>query len=124
MTGQPAKAAVDGYAEGYPGNAAREWSTNRGGAWSWLNLAFAAPTTVNRVVLYDRPNTSDQVLAGYLDFSDGTWVAVPALDNAGGPVTITFPARSVTSVRFSPSQVSATTGNIGLAEMQVWTPAG
>jgi hypothetical protein len=37
--------------------------------------------TLNRVVLHDRPSTSDQVTAGTLAFPDGSTVAVSALPN-------------------------------------------
>ena len=54
------------------------------------------PVTLDRVVLYDRPNLEDRVTAGALVFSDGSTVTVGSLSNSGGATTVTFPARSVT----------------------------
>ena len=77
--------------------------------------------TLNRVVLYDRPNANDQITAGTLTFSDGTTVPVPALDNAGKATTITFTARATTSLRLTVTTVSGTTTNVGLSELQAYT---
>ena len=81
--GQTAVKAVDGVVDGYPGDYSREWATKAGKAGSRLQLSWPGPVTVGSVVLFDRPNTSDQVTAGTLTFSDGSTAAVPALDNAG-----------------------------------------
>ena len=93
-TGQLASKAVDGIADGNPGDSTREWATVGGRAGSWIRLAWSAPYRVDRVVLYDRPNLDDQVVAGTLSFSDGSTVAVGALSNGGGPVEVRFAART------------------------------
>lgn len=116
-TGQTAAKAIDGVIDGYPGDYSREWATQGGKANSWLNLAWSSPVTINQVVLYDRPNAGDQVTGGTLKFSDGSTVAVPALDNAGGPTTVTFPTKTTSSLRFTVTSVSGITGNVGLAEI-------
>src|SRR5262249_48936706 len=61
---------------------------------------------------------------GTLTFSDGTRVSVGALDNAGAATTVTFTPRSITSVTFTVTAVSATTENIGLAEIEVYVSQG
>ena len=91
ISGQTAAKAVDGVIAGHPVDATREWATVGGRAGSYLNLGFPAAVTLNRVVLYDRPNASDQVTGGTLTFSDGTLVPVPALDNAGQATSISWP---------------------------------
>ena len=58
--------------------------------------------------------------AGALVFSDGSTVTVGSLSNSGGATTVTFPARSVTNVRFNISSVASTTHNVGLAEFEAW----
>ncbi len=118
--GQQGSKAVDGVVAGWPLAETNEWSSLQGKAGSWLQLTWSTPTAVDRIVLYDRPNTYDQILGGTLSFSDGSSVTVPALDNAGGPVTLTFPAKTVTSVRLTVNSVSSSTENIGLAEIEVW----
>jgi hypothetical protein len=120
--GQTAAKAVDGVIDGYPGDYTKEWATKSGRAGSWAQLAWAGPVTVNRVVLYDRPNTSDRVTGGTLTFSDGSTVSVPSLTNNGAAVTVSFTARATTSLRFTATGVSSSTTNVGLAEVQVWTP--
>jgi len=100
-----------------------EWATRGGKAGSWVTLTWPDVQHLGSVTLTDRPNISDQVLAGTLTFSDGTAVKVGALPNTGGSLTITFPARSVTSVKFTITKVSARTANVGLAEFAALTAA-
>src|SRR6478752_9893590 len=121
QSGQTAAKSVDGIVGGYPGDSTKEWATQGGKAGSWLRLTWATPVTINEVVLYDRPNSDDRVTAGRLTFADGTFVNVPALNNAGTAQTVTFSSRSTRSVRFSVSSVSTGTANIGLSEFEVWT---
>ncbi|MEU7909277.1 PIG-L family deacetylase [Actinoplanes sp. NPDC049118] len=116
---QQAAKAVDGYTAGagFPTN--REWATAGGRAGSWLKLKWLKPQSVGKVVLYDRSNGSDQVTGGKLTFSDGSSVVVPSLPNYGTPLTVTFTKRTVTEMTFTATKVSATTRNVGLAEIQV-----
>ncbi len=118
--GQTAVKAIDGIAGGFPGDHTVEWATAGGRAGSWLELAWAGPVQLNGVVLFDRPNPGDQVTGATLRFSDGSTVAVPVLDNSGKAVTVTFPARSTTSLRIELTSVSGTTVNVGLSEVQAW----
>ena len=121
---QEAIRAIDGVNDGYPGDFSKEWSTISGGAGSWIQLDWAAPVTINRIVLNDRPNSSDQIISATLTFSDGSQIAVGELDNGGADTVITFDHRSVTSVRLDITGVSGTTYNVGLAEFQAWTLGG
>jgi hypothetical protein len=120
--GQYAASAIDGVVDGYPGDYTKEWATQGGKAGSWLNLAWSSSQSVGKVVLYDRPNLDDQITAGTLTFSDGTTVAVPSLANDGSAVTVTFPSRSTTSLRLTVNSVSSSTLNVGLSEIQTYTP--
>jgi LmbE family N-acetylglucosaminyl deacetylase/chitodextrinase len=119
-TGQSAAKAIDGIADGNPGDSTREWATIGGRAGSWIRLAWSTPYRVDRVVLYDRPNLDDQVLSGTLSFGDGSTVTVGALSNGGGPVELRFAARTVSSLSFAVNSVSSTTLNVGLAEFRVY----
>jgi len=118
--GQQATKAVDGVVDGWPGDSTREWATNGERAGAWIRLSWSTPYVVDRVVLYDRPNSSDRVTGGTLTFSDGTTVSVTSLSNNGAAKTVTFTSRSVTSVTFTVTSVSATTQNVGLAEIEVY----
>ena len=123
-TSQLAVKAVDGVIAGYPADYTREWATDGGRAGSWLTLSWAAPMTIDRIVLYDRPNGNDQVTAGTLHFSDGSSLATGTLANGGTATTLTFSPRTVTSVQLTIDAVSANTLNIGLAEIQVYGAPG
>lgn len=124
--GQTLAKAVDGVAQGYPADYTKEWASVGGKAGCWIQLTWATPVSISKVVLYDRPNADDQVTDGTLTFSDGTSQAVGALTNTGltagmaAGVTVTFTPRTVTWVKFTMNKVSTTTHNIGLAEMEVW----
>ncbi len=118
--GQTAAKAIDGSPLGFPADYSREWVTVRQGTGAWIQLTWTSAVTLDRVVLYDRPNTSDQVTGGTLTFSNGTSVAVGALPNNGSGLSIPFTARSVTWVRFTVTSVRNSTSNVGLAEFEAW----
>ena len=69
--------------------------------------------------MYDRPNLNDQITGGNIQFSDGTSIPVGTLPNNGTAYTLTFTAKTVTSLQLNITSVSPTTSNIGLAEIQV-----
>jgi hypothetical protein len=116
---QTAAKAIDGTADGYPGDYTREWATNKQGAGAWLNLAWDRSYTVSSVTLHDRPNTADQIVSGTLSFNDGTSITIGPLDNYGAATTYSFAEKTVTSLMLTVSQTSGTTENIGLSEIEV-----
>jgi LmbE family N-acetylglucosaminyl deacetylase len=120
--GQQANNVIDGLIDGYPGDPTAEWSTTGQLAGAWVQLTWPTAQSVYRVVLHDRINPDDQVLAGTLRFSDGSTIAVGSLPNNGADLVITFASRSVTFVRF---EITGARGSsTGLAEMEVFaTPA-
>jgi hypothetical protein len=117
---QSAAKAVDGIIDGYPTNSAAEWASNRERAGAWLQLTWSVDQNINRIRLYDRPNTSDHITAATLLFSDGSSVAVGALPNNGALLEVTFAARTVRWVRLRVDAAAASTGRVGLAEIQVY----
>jgi LmbE family N-acetylglucosaminyl deacetylase len=119
-SGQVATKAVDGFALGDPLARAKEWATEGGTVGSWIQLDLPAPANVNGVVLFDRPNTLDQITGATLVFSDGSSVATGPLANNGSAKTIGFPARRTTSIRLVVTSVSPSTRNVGLAEIEVY----
>jgi len=123
-TTQVAAKVVDGSPLGWPVDYTHEWATAGGGVGSWLKLAWSSPVALDHVVLYDRPNSDDQVTASTLTFDDGTTVQVPPLPNDGAPQTVAFPApHTTTSILFTVTGVSATTQDVGLAEIEAWSAA-
>lgn len=129
-TGQTFAKAVDGVAQGYPADYTKEWASVGGKAGCWIQLTWAGPVSLSKVVLYDRPNASDQATAGTLTFSDGSTVPVGALTNTGptagtaAAVALSFSPRTVTWVKYTMTSVSTTTYNVGLAEIEAWGFAG
>jgi len=120
-TSQTANKAIDGVISGYPADYTKEWATTGGGAGSWLKLTWSSPVKVDHVVLYDRPNLNDQVTGSNITFSDGSTVSTGSLNNDGTGVTVSFPARTVTSLTFNVTAVSSSTANVGLSELQVFS---
>ncbi len=119
--GQPVTSAIDGIIDGFPGDASREWATAGEGAGAWLDLNWGSAYVVDRIVLYDRPNLSDQVTSATLTFSDGTrsTLTVGPLDNAGGVNVYTFAPKVTTSLIMTINSVLPGTNNAGLAEIEV-----
>jgi LmbE family N-acetylglucosaminyl deacetylase len=120
-TSQTAVKAVDGSALGYPDDYTREWATAGGGVGSWLKLSWSSPYVLSSVVLYDRPNTADQVTSATLTFSDGSTVSVGSLPNDGSPLVVSFAPRATSSLLLTITGVGSSTQNVGLAEIQAWS---
>lgn len=115
---QPGIRAVDGVVDGFPGDLQREWATVQQLAGAWIQLTWGSAQTVTRAVLHDRINTTDQILAGRLLFSDGSSINVGTLPDNGTGLTISFAARTVTWVRL---EVTNARGySTGLAEFEVF----
>ncbi|QIG39446.1 hypothetical protein G5T42_08090 [Microbacterium sp. 4R-513] len=94
-----------------------EWASN-GQVNPWIQLTWPSPKTIDSVVLFDRPNGSDNVRAGTLSFSDGSSIDVTGIDDGGAAKEVTFPPKSVTWVRFTVTGGSGS--NNGLSEIQTW----
>ena len=117
---QFATKSIDGFIDGYPGDYTREWASNGEKAGAWLNLSWPISETINQIVLYDRPNSDDQITAANLVFSDGTSIATDSLNNNGTATILNFSPKTITSVRLNITGTSSTTKNIGLSEIQVF----
>ncbi len=118
--GQLGTKAIDGGADGFPGDVTREWATNGQGVGAWIQLNWSVKTPIKQIILYDRPNGDDQITGGTLSFSDGSSVTVGALPNDGSGLAVTFLSKSITWVRFMVTQVSSTTASVGLAEFEAY----
>lgn len=119
-TGSLASKAIDGVVAGAPGNPSREWATVNQKT-GWIKLRWPTAQYVDKLLLYDRPNPTDQVTCGTLTFGDGSKVFVGMLDNgAAEPMRIDITPRQTTSVTLTIDRASASTQSTGLAEMQVF----
>jgi hypothetical protein len=121
-TSQVASAANDGCISGYPQNYLCEWVAQGQTKGAWLQLDWSSMQSVSRVVIWDRPNQADNILAGTLTFSDGSSVSfgAPANDGSEGLVVNLPSPKSSTSVRLTVTQTDSYSSNIGLAELQVY----
>lgn len=130
---QHATNVADGIVDGYrsdddivmKGNDRAEWaSTSVGKAASegqTLTMSWPEAHAVDKVVLYDRPNPNDQIVAATLTFSDSSTIDVGPLPNDGSPLEVLIdPPRSTTSLELLVVEVSGTTLLTGLAEMEVY----
>ncbi|GAA6005970.1 hypothetical protein JCM11491_004076 [Sporobolomyces phaffii] len=123
--GQGPYHAVDGWVDGYKedgsGNYEQEWASNGEKVGAWLNLVWNSPVTFNQLVLFDRPNLDDQVTAANITFSDGSFVPVGTLFNDGTATYLNLSSSvTTTSLHFAVTGVSASTGNVGLSEIEIF----
>jgi len=98
-------------------NANGEWASG-GEQTPYAQLTWNQTVKVNKIVLYDRPNSIEKINSGVLTFSDGSTINVSSLPDNGTAKEITFEPKDITSVRF---QVTNGVGpNVGLSEFQVF----
>ncbi len=110
--------AIDGVIDGYPGDYTKEWASLEESQGLWIELRWNTPQLIDRVYLYDRPNTNDHIRDGTLSFSDGSTIGVGALENDGSATIVTFTARSCTWLRFT--STGGVGANTGLSEIEVY----
>jgi LmbE family N-acetylglucosaminyl deacetylase len=128
---QAASNAIDGIIAGVPNplddglnytsfapSGGGEWVTNGQLAGAWIKLTWPSSVTTSEVILYGRPDGTDNVLSGTLTFSDGSSVPVGALPVGGAGYPITFPSKTITWMQFTVN--TAQGQNIGLAEIEVF----
>jgi hypothetical protein len=119
-TNQLAKNVIDEAVTGWPGDYTHEWATIGEGAGAWIQLNWNTTHQVNQVVLYDRPNSNDQITSATLTFSDGSSVTVGTLNNLGAAMVVNFAPVFTNWVRVTVDTVSGSTQNIGLSELDVF----
>lgn len=111
----------DGVVAGHPGPMEYEWISNGQQEGAWAKLIWDATQTIDRVLLYDRPNSEDQIYGGTLFFSDGSYSPFGKLENtAQVPYEVRFEPREITSLTAVINQVKPKSPNIGLAEIAVY----
>jgi LmbE family N-acetylglucosaminyl deacetylase len=118
-TNQLGLSAVDGVIGGYPICPSKEWSADGELNGAWIKLTWPRTYLINKVILYDRPNLSDQILKGTLTFSDGSSLKVNSLPNNGRGYIITFQPKLVSWIKFTID--NALGYNTGLAEFEVYS---
>ena len=116
--GQLASNAIDQVIDGYPGDYTKEWATSNETVGAWITLTWAESHSIGKIILYDRPNPTDNILGGTFEFSDGSSVNFGELPSDGSGFTVSFGARNCTWVKMTTT--SASGYNVGLAEIEVF----
>ena len=84
----------------------------------WVKLEWNTAQTINKIVIYDRPDSNTWATGGTLTFSDGSQLPVTGVPNDGSACVVTFSNKTITWVKFQISGSAA--GNVGLSEFQVF----
>ncbi|CAN5422538.1 hypothetical protein BH09PLA1_BH09PLA1_29940 [soil metagenome] len=122
--GYTAAGAIDGNASGYPHGKQFEWASEHEKTGAWITLEWKDAQTIDTILLYDRPNTTDHVTGGLITFDDGSTIEVGELPNDGSkPVELNFKPKTVRSLTFKVTEVSAETQNAGISEIAAFPPA-
>jgi LmbE family N-acetylglucosaminyl deacetylase len=96
-----------------------KWSPEKNDTNRTISLEFKKPLDITSVRLYDDFMLENQILSGVLTFTDGSSVAVGALNNCGSASVITFPTKKgIRSVNF---QIKEYKGTPGLTEFEIYT---
>ncbi|MEC0226278.1 immunoglobulin-like domain-containing protein [Paenibacillus alba] len=94
-----------------------EWAS-KGETKPWIKLEWPEAVKITKINMYDRPNIDENANGGLITFSDGSTMEVSNIDPGGKPTAFTFPAKTITSLKF---EISGGAGsNVGLAELEVF----
>ena len=97
-----------------------KWSPEENDTNKTITLEFKTPIDIASVRLYDDFRLENQIISGTLTFSDGSSVAVGALNNSGSETLISFPTKNeISFIRF---QIKEYKGSPGLTEFEVCSP--
>lgn len=80
------------------------------------------PITMDSIWLYDAPSLSDNILAGSIEFDNGTTIAIPALNRDGAPTKISFPELTTRGFHIHLTQTEGQAP--GLAEIEAYSSDG
>lgn len=86
--------------------------------YPWIQLDWDNRVTINKVILYDRPELNTHIAGGVLKFSDGTSVLVNQIPDDGSPKVVEFSPRHTDFVRFEVTDADGI--HVGLSEIEVY----
>lgn len=99
-----------------------QWASGTG-VGTTLTLTWSSAVKISQIVLYDRPNLSDQITGSKITFGNGQWVEIGALVNDGSATYVNLSTPVTTSsLVFTVLSISSSTGSAGLAEIEVYAP--
>lgn len=117
---QDASKAVDGVVDGWPNDFSKEWVTSGERVGAWLLLEWSEPHVIDRVVLHDRMNPSDNITNATLTIDDGAPIQSGPLPTDGAPREVKFAPTVARKLRIAISATTGGTQNAGLAEVKVY----
>ena len=118
LTNQLGIKAVDGFIDGYPHFPDHEWVAKGETAGAWIQLSWSQAYTINKIVLYGRPNLHDIITSATLSFSDGSSIHIDDLPDNGKGYEINFIAKTVEWIKFTVNTVVGE--STGLSEFEVY----
>lgn len=74
--------------------------------------------TINSICLYDNLDPHANILAGYIEFSDGSKIEFSELEKNGSPTTLTFPEKTISWMEIVVTDVEGETA--GLVEIEAF----
>lgn len=107
---------VDGKGEWVSEGVLTSWGEMR---FPWIELSWQKPQTVNRIILYDRANTYDNIAGGKLLFSDGSVIWVNQIPDDGTAKQLLFPSKKITWMKFIVTDGDGK--DLGLSEIEVFS---
>lgn len=110
---------IDGRGEWACEGVTTDWGYIR---FPWIQLTWQQPQTINKVVLYDRASLHENIAGGKLVFSDGSMIWVNQLPGDGVGKAISFPARTVSWIKFVVTD--GTGSDLGFSEIEVYPQPG
>lgn len=84
----------------------------------WIQLDWQQPQTINKILLFDRPNMDDHIAGGKLLFSDGSQLWVDQIPNDGTAKLLKFEAKTITWIRFITTDGKGK--DLGFSEIEVY----
>ncbi|CAN5658678.1 hypothetical protein BH10BAC3_BH10BAC3_18440 [soil metagenome] len=106
---------IDGKGEWACEGVTTDWGYVR---FPWIQLDWAQPQTINKILLFDRPSLAGHIASGRLVFSDGSIVFVNQIPNDGTAKLVEFADKTVTSVRFITTDGEGK--DLGFSEIEVY----
>jgi subtilisin family serine protease len=96
-----------------------EWAAQ--GSWDkypYLTLSWTVPQTINKLVIYGRPNKFDGIQNAIITFSNGQVITLGEIPSGGAAREIYFPAMQITWLEFKVLETNAM--NAGLTEIEAY----
>lgn len=87
-------------------------------SYPWIKLEWDAPHWIDRIVLYDLPESSRHTAAGTLEFSDGSTIEVDCIPNNGQGKEIRFNERRAEWIKFIVKDGDG--DRLGLSEIEIY----